>query len=99
MKKLILQITFYIYSLFSKKAKTDRVLAKGSKRLVKVLVEKETRKKEMLDWLARATNRGTRFNTQHRVNLLLKKFGNEMAARNIAIQVKGSKIYLINARA
>lgn len=99
MKKLILQFIYFVHSLFSKKAKTERVLQKGSKRLVKVLVNKETRKKEMIEWLKKATNNGTRFNTQHRVNLLLKKFGDEMRERNIKIEVNGSKISLKNARA
>jgi hypothetical protein len=100
MKKLFLSIYAFFLNLFaSPKAKEKRVLAQGSKRLVKVLVEKETRKKEMIAWLKKATNNGYRFNTQHKVNLLIKKFGDEMSARNIAVQVKGNKIYLINARA
>jgi hypothetical protein len=100
MRKLFLSIYAFFYNLFaSPKAKEKRVLAQGSKRLVKVLVEKETRKKEMIAWLKKATNNGYRFNTQHKVQLLLKKFGDEMRERNIQIEVTGNKISLTNARA
>lgn len=92
-------ITFFFNLFATEKAKTNRVLSKGNKRLVQVLVEKNTRKKEMIAWLRKATNHGKRFNAHQKQMLLIKKFGQEMADRNISIQVQGNQIGLKDARA
>lgn len=100
MKKLIRTISNFFFNLFaSPKAKTNKVLAKGNKRLVQVLVEKNTRKKEMIAWLRKASNNGKQYNLHHQIMLLDKKFGPEMQERGIKITTKGNAIQLTDARA